>query len=416
MKFKKFINSRYTQVSVYVIVVAMIIMIIDSLIGNVPYLFNVALDKIGWVLEASKPIILALVFTYLLSPVVDFFQNSFMKIKVLKKNEKTCRLLAVFVVSLFVVVVVAAIISILVYSITDQIRLANFHDIIALVNQYVDSINNAYQVVMDKISEANIDSSEVKQYIQSAAAFVLDYLSTFATGVLTSITGITSFFTGLFLAFIMTIYFLIDGKMIGYHVKRIAAAMLSRKSHEKLMNFVNDADEVFSGYIRGQCSDAFCMMVMISITLSITGVKFAIVIGIFAGIGNLIPYVGPIIAYVGTVLSCLITQDMKTLMVAIIALVVIQLIDGNIIGPRLLSNAISIHPLIVIISLVFGSAIGGLLGMLLAVPVGALIKVLFMKYIDRKLESKGLVLEYDNNTNIGNNTKNDTIERNSENE
>ncbi len=391
MKFKKFINRSYTQVSIYVIVVATIIMTISSLIGNVPYLFHEVMDKAGWVLNASQPIILALVFTYLLDPVVGFFERTFHKIKILSNQEKRCRLMAVALVAIIVVFFVATIVSILVSSITDQVRFANMGDIVAIVNQYIDNINNAYQDVTDFIGKSNLESLEVKEYIQSGAKHILDWAQTFTTGLLSSITGITSFVTQLFLALIMTIYFLIDGKMIMYHVKRIIAAMLSSRNYLRLKSFCKDADTVFSGYIRGQCTDALFMMVMISITLSVVGVKFAILIGIFAGIGNLIPYVGPVIAYAGTVLVCLLNGDFKTMAIAIIALIIVQLIDGNIVGPKLLSNAIAVHPLLVIISLVFGSAIGGLLGMLLAVPIGALIKVLFMKYIDKKLEQKGIL-------------------------
>ena len=70
------------------------------------------------------------------------------------------------------------------------------------------------------------------------------------------------------------------------------------------------------------------------------------------------------------------------------------MIDGNLIGPKLLSKSISVHPLLVIVSLIFGSAIGGFLGMLLAVPVGALIMLLFVRFIDARVEKKNLELGY----------------------
>jgi predicted PurR-regulated permease PerM len=130
------------------------------------------------------------------------------------------------------------------------------------------------------------------------------------------------------------------------------------------------------------------MMILISIVLSITGVKFAIVIGILEGIGNLIPYFGPIVAYFGTTLVCLISGDLKTLVISIIALFLIQFIDGNMIGPKLLSNSIQIHPLIIIVSIIFGSALGGFLGMLLAVPVGAYVMLVFVRFIEHRLKKK----------------------------
>ena len=102
----------------------------------------------------------------------------------------------------------------------------------------------------------------------------------------------------------------------------------------------------------------------------------------------MIPYFGPFIAYGGSIVVCLISGEFTKLIIALIALFVIQAIDGNIIGPKLLSHSIKIHPLLVIISLIFGSSIGGLFGMLLAVPIGALIKVIFMRYIENRLAMK----------------------------
>ncbi len=100
------------------------------------------------------------------------------------------------------------------------------------------------------------------------------------------------------------------------------------------------------------------------------------------------PYLGPFIAYGGSAIVCLINGQYSELLIAVIALFIVQTLDGNIIQPKLLSQSIQIHPVLVIISLIFGNAIGGLLGMLLAVPVGALIKVLFVRYIDYRLEKK----------------------------
>jgi predicted PurR-regulated permease PerM len=176
--------------------------------------------------------------------------------------------------------------------------------------------------------------------------------------------------------------------LIKVFIKKVGTALLNPKWNKKVARLLADADSVFSGYIRGQLSDAVVMMILISLSLSIIGVKFAVLIGIFAGIANLIPYCGPFVAYFSTIIVCIVNGQYTELFIAVIVLFIIQAIDGNIIAPKLLSKSIQIHPVLVIISLIFGSAIGGLLGMLLAVPVGALIKLLFVRYIDYKLEKK----------------------------
>ena len=124
--------------------------------------------------------------------------------------------------------------------------------------------------------------------------------------------------------------------------------------------------------------------VVVSIVLSIIGIQYAIVIGLLIGIGSLIPYMGPIVGYASIVVVGIATGDYKSMIIAAIALLIIQTIDGNLIYPKLLSSSVNIHPMIVIISLTVGANVGGLLGMIVAVPSGALAKVWFERLINLK--------------------------------
>jgi predicted PurR-regulated permease PerM len=104
---------------------------------------------------------------------------------------------------------------------------------------------------------------------------------------------------------------MIDGAMIKEFFEKVGNALLSDKWNNRVKVFLADADKVFSGYIRGQLTDAVVMMILISLTLSVVGVKFAIIIGLLAGIGNLIPYVGPVVAYICTALVCVVNGNTR---------------------------------------------------------------------------------------------------------
>ena len=91
---------------------------------------------------------------------------------------------------------------------------------------------------------------------------------------------------------------------------------------------------------------------------------------------------GPFVAYGTTILVCTLYGDFSKLLPAVLALFAIQTVDGNVINPRLLSNSIDIHPLLVIISLIIGGAVGGVLGIFLAAPIAGLIKL----QVDRMIE------------------------------
>ena len=107
---------------------------------------------------------------------------------------------------------------------------------------------------------------------------------------------------------------------------------LGGKESFSLSRISKDADRAFSGYIRGQMIDGIIMAILVSFSLSLIGVRYAVAIGILTGIGNLIPYVGPFVAYGTTILVCSLYGDFAKLIPAILALFVIQTIDGNVIN------------------------------------------------------------------------------------
>jgi predicted PurR-regulated permease PerM len=109
------------------------------------------------------------------------------------------------------------------------------------------------------------------------------------------------------------------------------------------------------------------------------------VIGIIMGFGNLIPYFGPILGYAATVIVCLPDGNYIKMVTGLVIIAIIMFIDGNVINPKLLSDNINVHPLLVVAALLGGGVIGGIAGMLVAVPTAALLKLQFDRHL-QKLE------------------------------
>ena len=170
---KKFYNSKYTQIGTYVVIIAAIVIAINAFIDNVPYFFGLVWDKISWILTHSKPIIVAIALAYLLDPLADIFENLYSKISYFKKRKKSTRPLAVVTVMVLLIVAISAIISLLIFSITDKVKVANFDDIFVIVNQYRDNINNLYDKIMNALAKANIESQGIEEYIKEAAMYIV---------------------------------------------------------------------------------------------------------------------------------------------------------------------------------------------------------------------------------------------------
>ena len=390
MKIKDRFNKNYMQISLYVIITVLIIYALSLVLKNAPAIINTTIQKLQLIYSVIRPVIFGFIFAYIMSPPVDFFERRYQRIREIKLFRRLVvpRIWAAITAVLVVFLIIIGLISLMVFTVTDQLRLANFDDISALAQLYLNNLEGFYNSIVDKLGNLDIQSKEFSEYIKSVTNEIADVLMNFATNTLNSIKNVSSNLTTAIFSFIIGFYFLIDGKLFIGYLKKVFKAIFNENVNKYVRRMMQDLDEVFSGYIRGQLTDALVMMIMISIALSLAGVKFAIIIGVFAGLGNLIPYVGPFIAYISTTAVCLLNGEVKTWVVAMIVLFIIQFIDGNMIGPKLLSNSIKIHPLIVIVSLIIGSAMGGFAGMLLAVPFGAYLKLIFVRFINYRLEYK----------------------------
>lgn len=390
MKWKDKINVKYMQISMYVIITVLIIYSLSLILKNLPDVMDEVMEKLNWVIGVIKPVIIGFAFAYIMDPMVNFFECRYQQLKEVKLFRRIVspRSWAAITAVIFLFIAIIGMISLLVFAVTDQLRLANFDDVYNLAQEFVNSFTGFLNTILEKLDDWNIQSQQFEQYIKDATEQLITGLTGFAISTLNSVKNISGYLTTIIFSFIIGFYFIIDGRMFTTYIKKVSKALFNESTNKKLQGIVHDLDEVFSGYIRGQLADAFVMMLLISLVLTLTGVKFAIVIGIFAGIGNLIPYFGPIVAYISTSLVCLMNGDIKIWVISMIALFIIQFVDGNVIGPKLLSQSIDIHPLIIIVSLIFGSAFGGFMGMLLAVPVGAYLKLVFVRFINRRLEVK----------------------------
>lgn len=171
---------------------------------------------------------------------------------------------------------------------------------------------------------------------------------------------------------IITYYFLCDSEYIESKV-----LLLCPIKARKIIKRINkDIDKILGRYIIGQFMLCLLVGILTFIVLLILKVRFPLILSILNGAFNIIPYFGPIIGMIPAVIVALI-ESPKLGLYTLIWLYLIQLLEGNIISPKITGDSVSMHPLGVIIILLLGGEIGGFLGMILAVPIGVIIKVIY---------------------------------------
>ena len=312
-----------------------------------------------------KPLILGLALTYLLSPLVAKFENG--PLASMKKPGSK-RAVAVILTFIIVFIVLFFILGILVVTITKSLSSFNIEDIKIMLLGLADQFSKFWTTIEQTLKSMNIN-------LGSAGNFLGGIFN-----------GVTNGASTLLFAIIFSIYFLIDDS-IGPYWGKVLEAFTSEQTRAKLKAFAADADRVFSGYIRGQALDALLVGVMVSIAMLIARIPYALVIGILTGIGNLVPYVGPVVGFGSLIIVSLAEGSITKLVIGVIILAVVMFIDGNIINPRMLSSNVEVHPVLVIVALLAGGRVGGIVGMLVAVPVAALLKLQFDKAVEKRLKA-----------------------------
>ena len=379
--FKDKINKKYFEISMYVIFTCIVIFLLSRFTDQLPVIAKTTGSALKWVGAILKPVIIGFIIAYLLFPMLERLESLLQKIKPLKKK-KSVRGLAVALQGVIILVGLFIIVSLLVSVITKQARAANSEDIIEGIKTYANSINELYRELIDRLDKLNINSAEIKSSVDTFTNNLGKYMLNLSSQLGNLAGNLKDGLATALFALIFSIYFLLDMPKLKKYWGRVLGIILPEKVKTTLDTLIKDADKVFSGYIRGQAIDAFMVGVVVSVVFSIIGIQYAIVIGLLIGLGNLIPYMGPIVGYSSIVIVGIATSDYKSMVIAAIALLIIQAIDGNLIYPKLLSTSVNIHPMIVIISLTVGASIGGLVGMIVAVPTGALVKVWFERLVN----------------------------------
>ena len=366
-RLEKLYDKKYSVISIYAVKTALMIFVLGLLIYFLAGKIGVTLTFVSAVL---KPLVLGIVFTYLLSPIAEKLENSIFA-SVGKPGVR--RVAAVVLTLIIVLAAIGLILGIIAVTVTKSLSGFNPSEAKEYMLYLSDQFANFRATIEDQLASMNINLGSVGSVIGKIFS------------------GIKSGATTLLFALIFAIYFLIDDGIRVYWAN-VLEAFTNEKTRAKLKQFIADADRVFSGYIRGQSIDALLCGTMSSIALFIAGVPYGIVIGILTGLGNLVPYVGPIVGFSSLIIVCLAEGALNKLIIGGIILAAVMFIDGNIINPKMLSSTVKVHPVLVIVALLAGGGIGGIVGMLVAVPVAALIKERFDRYVEKRKQKNSNML------------------------
>jgi predicted PurR-regulated permease PerM len=222
--------------------------------------------------------------------------------------------------------------------------------------------------------------SAVPLQARESAANVVDQLiaqlqtdvGAFAGQALKIVLSVASVITGLIIVPVLAAYILFDFERL----RRAALSLVPERRRQSVLDVLEDIDSVLSGFIRGQIIVGAIIAVVVTVMLLVLHVKYALLIGIFAGITDIIPYVGAIAGAIPAVIIALFTNGPISMLIVGLGFLLMYQIEGHFIAPFVVGQRVGLTPLLVIVAILTGAELGGVLGMFIAVPIAGIVRVL----------------------------------------
>ena len=281
--------------------------------------------------------------------------------------------------------------------------------LVAVLPEMINSISSLVEQIgpaIDRFQEwlAGLDQSDmshelvenINNVVQTFSDWVKNFLSTDLLPTLqTTLTGLTSSFMSILevlknfgLGCIVAIYLLADWERFVARAKLLAYGLLPVDAANWLRDELKLVNTMFGGFISGKLICSLIVGLICFIFMSITRMPYAMLISVLIGTTNIIPFFGPYIGAIPSVFM-LLTVSPAICFVFLIFLIILQQFDGNILSPKILGNKLGISGFWILFSILFFGALFGIIGMLIGVPMFAVLYDLLKRFISRKLQGKG---------------------------
>ena len=350
---------------------------------------------LGNIVDAMSPIILGLVMAFLLNPVMNMWKSIFEwcigLIKALKKEtvKKLANTLGVIFTLITFIAIIAALIAIVVPALKDSIL--KLYDNIPT---YIENVSKwAENLLKNNPEIEDMVISYLDGFQTSITGIIKDKLlpniDTVISVVSTGIVGGISFVIDFFVALVAAVYVLGTKNHMAGQCKKLIYSLFDKDKGNKVIDGFSYMYSVFGGFINGKIIDSIIIGLICAIFCNLVDMPYAALVSVIVGVTNVVPYFGPFIGAIPSAILILV-DDPKMAVVFVIFAIILQQIDGNIIGPMILGDSTGLTGFWVLFAIIVGGNLFGFMGMLLGVPVFACIYTLITILLRGKLKERGM--------------------------
>lgn len=374
-------NSKYNTIATYAFIVVASVILFYVAISQI----DIITSKVSVVLKILQPIIIGCALAYLFNFLLKFFETKVLKDEYLKKvkikSKRGLGLLLTYITVFFVL-------YLFMYFVFPQLMAS----IIGLINDVPSYIAQASKFADNIMRDLNLQNEYLNYVKENWQAFV-DYIIKFATDLIPLLGGILSNIASsiwnIILGLIVSIYLLIDKERFFGISKKIIFAMFSENRAKRILELTHRSNDTFGKFLSGKILDSLIIGILTFVVLTLVKMPYTLLVSVIVGITNIIPFFGPFIGAIPSVIIILFVDPVKALWFLVIILI-IQQIDGNIIGPKILGDSIGISAFWILFSILVAGKFLGLVGMIIGVPLFAVIYTIIKEIVEEKLKNKGL--------------------------
>jgi len=350
-----------------IIGIILIFVILQSYFINPDNLINI----IGKWKSYFMTIIMSIFIAILLEPIVKF----------LKRKSKINDILAISL-SIALVILVFVVLSLMIIpEIVSSIKELN--DVYPYLSEKTTIIGKKIIDYLAKKDIYTVDINKIDSYftnfVKNNITGIQDIVSTIISGLIDWTIG----FTNLFLAFVLAFLILLDKKHLLKTLENIVIILFGVKNTPYVMNKLRMSKDIFLSYVSGKLMVSTIVGLCVYVILLVTGTPYAALSAILLGVGNMIPYVGSIIGGIIAFFLILLVAPIKTI-VLLIAITISQLVDGFIVGPKIIGDKVGLNTFWVMVSMIIFGNLFGLVGMFLGTPILSIIRLFYIDLLKAK--------------------------------
>ena len=380
------LKNKYLQQTLMLLLVGVVLIVAYYVVNHMPVI-SAGFAKLNDIL---MPFYIGIVMAYLLCPIYNatvrlVYGLNKGRFKKPARDFKFARFFGTLAALALLIVVVAGLMMLVVPDLWDSIM-----GLMMGVPEFAARAQEWISTNVDENPElANILQGKLTNLSDTVLLWAQDKVLPGAEAILTGVVGTLGTVLDIFVALIICVYILNSKELFAAQTRKLILATFKAEKAEKLFELGRLSNQTFGGFINGKIIDSAIIGMLCFVVLTIFEIPMTMLISVVVGVTNIIPFFGPFIGAIPSIIILLIVEPIAAVKFGIIILIIQQL-DGNIIGPKILGKTTKLASFWVMFAIIVGGGLFGFPGMILGVPVFAIIYTYLSRGVNARLESKAL--------------------------